>query len=118
MAKKYDEQSSDTQATANAAPVKSLSALALEHKHTQMTQEVGRDGKKVYAAAPAVAGDNPHSAAHQSASFLNGWELYTNQTGAEVVLSDEDYLGAIEAAKKGEAHAPANHRPRIQKVSN
>jgi hypothetical protein len=55
----------------------------------------------------AMAGENPMSAAHQSAAVLNAWAKTAHEQGEEVKLSDADYLAAIEAAKLGASYAPA-----------
>lgn len=88
-----------------AAPVAHVSDLAVKHGHTFHKQ--GKDGK-LY---PTVPGhDSPFKAEHLQADVLHGWTKHENHTSEQVLLTDEDYLAAIEAGKVGKTHAPANKR--------
>ena len=84
---------------------KTVAELALKHGHTFYRQ--GRDG----ILRPTMpAHDSPFKAEHAQADVLHGWTLFSSHTSEEVRLSDEDYLAAIEAAKSGKVHGPANKR--------
>lgn len=74
------------------AKLLTLDALALKHGQTQR--------------AP-IAGDSPFTADHLVAEQLHGWSHHALYVG-EVLLSDEDYLAAIEAAKEGKRHFAAD----------
>jgi hypothetical protein len=58
-----------------------------------------------------VQGDTPFTPLHLLADSLNGWTRHKAYKSEDVTLSDADYLAAIEAAKNGVAHSPANKRP-------
>lgn len=82
--------------TTQDAPL-TVSDLALKHGHANPN-------------GPAVAGDTPFTALHLLADSLNGWTRHKAYKAENVTLSDADYLAAIEAAKIGSAHEPANKR--------
>jgi hypothetical protein len=75
----------------------SLSLPELAAKYKQLSRSaVGCDCSK-------FSGD------HNVAAVLNGWNKFERVFGP-VSLTEDDYLGAIEAAKNGEAFEPANFR--------
>ncbi len=47
---------------------------------------------------------------HAVAAVLNGWTKHERETGAAFLMSAEDYLAALEAARKGRAYEPVNCR--------
>lgn len=57
-----------------------------------------------------VADDEPFKTQHLVASTRHGWRKHHHATGEEVMLTDADYLAALEEAHKGGCHAPANRR--------
>ena len=66
-----------------------------------------------------VDGDDPHTALHNVASVLNGWQLHEHRTGEVVKLTDAQYLAALDAAKRGKAHEETCKRaPKPPKKSN
>lgn len=102
--RKKDDMSPDTAEATTEAAAPSVAAQASElltvsalaNKHGQ-TRKVRED-----------LGDSPYSPEHMGADVLNGWARHKKFVGTEAVLSDADYLAAIEAAKVGKAHEPAN----------
>lgn len=54
--------------------------------------------------------DAPYKADHLVADVRHGWKLSESRTHEAVKLSDADYLAAVEAAKLGKTHGPANKR--------
>jgi len=62
--------------------------------------------------ATTVADDSPFKADHLVASTRHGWLKHEHDTGTPVMLSEHDYLAAIDAARQGKVHAPANKRGR------
>ncbi len=90
---------------APAAPVDSLLKLATRHGHT--FHRMAKDGN-LYPTVPSH--DSVLKAAHLQADVLHGWTKHERHTSEEVLLTDADYLAAIEAAKTGKTHAPANKR--------
>lgn len=56
------------------------------------------------------AHESPFKATHQVADVRHGWTLHEKTVHQNVTLSDADYLSALDAAKKGKTHAPANFR--------
>lgn len=58
-----------------------------------------------------IAGDDPYSADHNIAAVLNGWNWHMLHVFAGVTMTSQNYLAAIEAAKLGKPHAPANLKP-------
>lgn len=94
-----------TEEKATDQPLSKLSALALKHGKT--FHRVGKDGQYY----PTVPGhDSPLTQEHLQADVLHGWTKHERQTSEDVLLSDADYLAALEAAKLGKTHAPANKR--------
>jgi hypothetical protein len=59
-------------------------------------------------AKPAPEG-SVYRAKHAAACVLHGW-AYSEYHYGPVDLSDEDYLSALDAAKRGEIHAPASRK--------
>lgn len=84
---------------------KKLTQLAIEHGQTFYKKR--KDGE-VFLAVPTH--DSPFRRDHAVADILHGWTAYENKESVNVMLSDDDYLSAIEAAKKGSVHAPASKR--------
>lgn len=60
--------------------------------------------------APNASEDSPFRATHQVADVYHGWSMHEKTLHQPVMLSDADYLSALEAAKKGKTHKAANHR--------
>lgn len=59
----------------------------------------------------STAGDDePWKVDHLVASTRHGWLKYERDTGLPVTLTDADYLAALEAARGGKVHGPANKR--------
>lgn len=81
---------------------------ALAVKHGQTFHRMGKDGK-LYPIVPSH--DSVFKRDHLVADVLHGWTLYSNKGADPMRLGDDDYLLAIEAAKEGKTHAPANKRP-------
>lgn len=90
------------------APVDTLIKLAV--RHGQTFHRAGADGN-LYPTVPAH--DSVLRAAHLQADVLHGWTKHERHTSEAVLLTDSDYLSAIEAAKTGKTHAPANKRAAI-----
>ncbi len=89
----------------DAAPVALILDLAMKHGKT--FHRVGKDGNMY----PTVPGhDSPFKQEHMQADVLHGWTKHERHTSEFISMSDEDYLAAIEAAKLGKTHAPANKR--------
>lgn len=62
----------------------------------------------------SVPGDTPFKAEHAAADVLHGWTLYEKTYGEPVMLEEEDYALAVEAAKTGEVYEPAcKRKPRV-----
>lgn len=86
-------------------PVDTLYNLAV--RNGQTFHRRGKDGN-LYPTVPSH--DSVLKAEHLQADVLHGWTLHERHTSETVVLSDANYLAAIEAAKAGKTHAPANKR--------
>jgi hypothetical protein len=54
--------------------------------------------------------ESPFKPTHQVADVYHGWSLHWRTKHQEVFLSDADYLAALQAAKLGKTHEPANRR--------
>jgi hypothetical protein len=89
----------------DSAPVDTLMNLAIRNGNT--FHRIGRDGG-MYPTVPAH--DSVLKAVHLQADVLHGWTKHERHTSESVLLSDTDYLAALEAAKTGKTHAPANKR--------
>lgn len=90
-----------------AAPAQLTSVSELAKKHGHTFHAMAKDGK-LY---PTVPGhDSVFKTAHLLADVLHGWTKHETHTSEPVTMSDEDYLAAVEAAKAGKTHAPANKR--------
>ena len=89
------------------APSVLLSVSDLAIKHGNTFHRRGKDGG-LY---PTVAShDSVFKAAHLQADALHGWTRHEFKNSETVRLSDADYLAAVESAKSGKVHAPANKR--------
>ncbi len=105
---KNDHQKQAEQQAPEVAPAGELptvSVLALKHGHT--FHRVGKDGG-LYPTVPAH--DSVFKQEHLQADVLHGWTKHERHTSLPVRLTDDDYTAAIEAAKTGKTHAPANKR--------
>lgn len=102
---KHAEQPAPAQEAAPAAQLQTVSELAV--KHGQTFHRLGKDGN-LYPTVPAH--DSVFNQFHLQADVLHGWTKSERHTSIAVRLSDDDYLAAIEAAKTGKTHAPANKR--------
>ena len=89
-----EQPAAPAQQQPDAAPVLSLADLA--KKHGQLR-----------AVNPDLE-DSPLSPEHMAAAVLHGWNAFAFFKGGQVMLSDADYLAALEAVGKGEAHGPAD----------
>ncbi len=99
------EAAPEQPAAAPAEQLKTVAELAVKHGHT--FHSVGKDGK-LY---PTVPGhDSVFKQEHLQCDVLHGWTKHERHTSEDVRLSDADYLAAIDAAKAGKTHAPANKR--------
>lgn len=58
-------------------------------------------------------GDSPYSPDHLGADVLNGWSRLQSYTGEQPKIYQADYKAALEAAKGGKDHAPANFRSQL-----
>ncbi len=105
MAKNEQKQPEQETPAVSAAPSLTLPALAV--KHGQTFHRLGKDGQ-LYPTVPAH--DSTFKRDHLLADVLHGWTKHETHTSEAVSLSDDDYLAAIEAAKTGKTHAPANKR--------
>ena len=79
----------------------------LAERHGQDFTFLTSEGKRVRQVVPDA---DPFRTQHMMASTAHGWIPYEHNWGL-VRLSDDDYLNALEAAKNGRVHAPANKRP-------
>ncbi len=104
MAKRFDEQDAplppaEVQVTMDESKGKTeklpLEKLALATGHAKQ---------------PHVQEDGIFDAQHLAAAVRHGWTAYTYYKGEEVLLSQEDYLQALEAAQLGKVHPPAHFR--------
>lgn len=96
MGKRDEHDAVDAPAKAEApTELMTVQELAAKHGQTQPTP---------------VPGDSPFRSEHLVADVRHGWQHHTHFVGGPVRLSDADYLAAIEAAKDGKVHAPANRR--------
>lgn len=101
------EQKQVEQPTEAAPEPTLLSVSELAKKHGNTFHKAGKDG----ALYPTVwAHDSVFKQEHLQADVLHGWTKHEFHSSEPVCLSDADYLAAIEAAKKGKTHAPANKR--------
>lgn len=104
---KNDPKHPEQQAPEAVAPAlpPTVSELAIKHGYT--FHRLGKDGN-MYPTVPAH--DSVFNQFHLQADVLHGWTKRERHTSEPVRLSDEDYVAAIEAAKTGKTHAPANKR--------
>jgi hypothetical protein len=92
--------------TTPTAEVFTLAELA--ERHGQTFSFLTREGKKV---TQVIPDSDPYRLDHMLACTAHGWIPHEHHYGL-VKLSDDDYLKALEAAKNGRVHAPANKRPK------
>jgi hypothetical protein len=99
------EEKTEQPKEAPSAQLFTLAELAKMNGHT--FHKLGKDGE-LYPAVPSH--DSVFKATHLQADALHGWSKHEHHTSELVRLSGEDYVAAIEAAKMGKTHAPANKR--------
>lgn len=98
----------DTEALKEAAPSTELQAVSeLAVKHGQTFHKRTKKGELV---RTVHEHDSVFKRDHLVADVRHGWTKSERAESQTVKLSDDDYLAAIEAGKKGTTHAPAMKR--------
>ena len=87
-----------------------VSDLALKNGLTFHVAKTDKKTGKVIYLRQVPAHDSVYKAPHLQADVLHGWSKSERLTSQETQLTEVDYLAAIEAAKTGKTHKPANMR--------